>query len=717
MNIYPDKLFWLYITAGQRDDAIELLEQGLIIGPVFEDSQFKYRILWNFYPEILRFPKAFCLDNSVLKYIFKTELNATNLLEQVKLFAVNNLLTTNACDTTKMCVEDVFISLNAYAIKSWINKQNIHNCFSYLESIDLNPNYEKILLGSFTNLFSNYHVINYCLEKGVTLTIFDDDMCDSLLEKLSDMDLESYENSLMLGYLLDNYENLKIDLKKLFYAVGCSYGANSNIDILKMFLDKGLILDTDDDMVRACYWIGEDNVCEVVKILTNLPAYALDEALHKKYILNQIEDLEYTLDVKVKIFELFGIDLMVQLKEYCLNPMFEADFDIDYLCTTDEFEKFLIKPFLFNTEKEFLLYVSTGSAKFADAMIKNGFELESSFVGNKTSHHILEFLCELCEDFDHDPTFFKVDLSEYLKKKNSKTFDQEFDQTDFSIIEGYQVVNMIHKYNDIFNADLKKFVELITKIGNKINVLATVFISELGSDCYHEKEPSKERVDVCLNLMKNIHGEELTKTTVINSAIESIRSMISRRVRNPDALTRSNDFSIKKVLMECISDFDIDFINDVVLSVVNLSRTDSYTLIAIDFFMFLGDYELEDFFLDENMANYLLDTLAYVHCGYSKPFDKIRTDMIFFACLNADYFRPDTNEKLLEVFVSKPCFKSKDIAFNFYSQVEICINDMDALLLETLLNSNLETLSKKWWFANKHFAEYILGKSGYAQVN
>jgi hypothetical protein len=691
MNIDQDKLFWLHIGAGRKNDAVDLLNQGLKLK--FPDkSQLWYLLHSHFYPEFASYTKSFGWSSGNLHLSFETLARNNKLYDIIKLFFEADLLEITDQDDNKFNILDAITYLHSYTGSSHVVKDDIVRCLDFLaEKFDLD--YEEILLESFTSRLSNCDVIEYCLAKGATLPELSPETIESVYEKTEHLGYISCQRGIELKYLIDNHAQIGLDLKKLFcHVTSCNY-AQDHSKFLLMFMDAGLILDSVQDIDCVLDWLCYANEEPVIKIVIESPYYNDN---HKDQIITFLDRDDYDLEFRIKILTMLGIDLIEQLRQYCLDPNFEPEFDVENLYNGSELEKIMVSPFGYNTQREFELYLMVGCTNFAAEMIKCGFR--PCF---ETAPEAFSFdtLVEIFDNNKFNPNLLPgIDITDYLSDAiEKKTFEQEINETKFTIVTKYQVQSFITKFKTQFEENPRDFIELLlSKTELKLCMLDAILDLTIGGHRQYDAKLS-DSVHVCCEIIDNQFGRSQLKFSIVKCMHEAFVNVLHSQDYKADDEYLPK-IAIKEIFDHLIAEVDIDLFNEVILPLRARYR---YDVTSLDLILHFMNCDLLAFFEKQSAIDLVLDIVA---CPHNKP--TVPKLIEILEALDQVGYINANHTKIFEVFIRSIVITERQLAFEFYAKVKTYLPDMDLLIVTILNSKSVKELAS--WFNNKSFAEYIL---------
>jgi hypothetical protein len=729
MDIKIENLFFLYVKT-DKVKAIQFLDfcPNVNFGHIYDVKPLRDVLLTNFYPEILSYPKIFKLDSNRLFNILQSRfMYDIGLFQAIRQLGDANLLS-DENDDNKLNYMKLFTRQLKFINLGHINKNDIAECLIYIRSLSFDFDYVKILTENLAADSANYSIFEICEENGVTLSVLGSVFVKNFVEEISNNLCSEIFNKLC--YLLEHQEEFpqEIDVRKLFYAASKHEKIIGNSDFWEIFIQNGLSLESDADIMVAFSWINKAvNVVNILDFIVGSIAY--DESKHKKFAIEQIHSCRDSFIEKLRAYKLIDIDYVEQLQTYCVDPNFETEFPIEYV-NNYEIKKIIPKPFGYQTQREFELYLKLRADQFAYDMIKSGFKPSFETRPNEDMISAIRLLVEyygadknlfefsISGDLPELETVDNAKIASAMKKYMSEAFDIH---NSFGVKRNKKTIDKIfteiNNITDDQSTDCAVYENLLHEIKHNINNMKQVLMAIFGTSFQTKALCCKNHVDICLNIFKTSHDKSQIKAILIAVILQVFEYCTQMQLE----IYRKIDDKITKTFKSYIEEYNIDFMTEIVAPLLQQpfhKRSSRVILLAAKIFnsgqisddnMEFRHFLISSEALGIGSMDYLLASVlnSYKFSNFVLP----AAFIVSMFALNEELGYLDDKqkcEKILKTFIYKRMFVNLAEMQNLCQKISAHFPNFDCTLITNLKTKSAEHLINDGWFTNKAFCEYVL---------
>jgi hypothetical protein len=698
MDISSDKQLLLFLATDRKNDLINLFAKNPDL--VVDIEEIKQVVFDKFYPEIFSAKNAahFSLSKNDLVTYFKRHITQHDFVEDFKLVIENGLFPEiiNLTDIIDIVCADRYYSQR--------HLQVVPELFDYLESVhNITFDYKEI----FNQIFAkdnNIELFTRCLEKGITVDDLEPETVAAYMKINYRTYLSSSKSHNSLTMLLDHREKFGLKISDLWrQAIRGSVWFYGNIVDKFWDLGEDFVIETAQDISSSMPDCPDSNYGDYHDYIEKLLRKAITSPAFEK---GNREDFIYmigtmNIDKQQKFFSILGFDLVEEISKHCSDPEYETDFDLEFYEQAEELEQILGQPFLYNTQREFDLYLKAQSYKFMLAMIRNGFN--PTFDNKNISWDTAKTLFEFAEinDLDLD-IFVGVDFSGSRLTKLSDNFEAAVDEI---IVSGdnKNVIFLLRKVGgEVIKNNFAAFTRLLTEAN-----LAIQDLEQVQSLMFQYM--LKEHIDFCFDVIqdKNANAETILKKSFTEFLTTTI-IQVGNRVNwsfNYDkfaaAKQETNFINAQSIIKHIISSKNLELV-PIVQNVIK--RFDDYTSKTTGFALTIAIFDIDiAAFCDlgPTFKEYAADAMALI---FARTTSNAEFKIAEFAdvCLKLQ----SEGKNFITKYVCGTAFFAKHDATEFYDLIKNEI-PLDAMILE-MLDLPLEELVKSGLLKNRYLGEYVL---------
>jgi hypothetical protein len=668
------------------------------------------------------------LDEELLQKIIKNRQGKYSLLENLKFFGENNLLATSDVKN-KLNINQMLANIELY-VDTRVSIEFATDLFNCAESfVDLD--YQEIFKRSFV-CDCNYPdktIIDICEQKGATATLFSKNVIDEILYKLTTVyDSSSWH---ILSYLIKNHAHIGIDFQKIFRAISKDETL-TGYETWCLFIEYGLTLETEDDLKFAFSWRYYDiQWIDGLKNIMEFSIFNIANKTHRQYAIDFIYRNHCGVLNLIEGLQIIGIDYIEQLKRHCKDPSFEMEMGIDFLSDWENIETLTSVPFLYQTQREFELYLTVGAYKYADMMIKQGFK---PCFGPKIGPYIFDCVIEFSKNSNIGLEFFGEHFieepennGELLVSSCSDEDSSPLRNSEMTLIFRQNIIDKVDQHGkNLKDPDCGELEQYLNQIKNDLPTMDSALQTIFKSLWNTKGNYSKTHVDVCLNMIHSIHGEDKAKLSLINVMISSLENII-RSTPILKAIIPHNESHLIKIFKSYYEEKDINFLEDIVPQLIMTKNIRCDLHMVVLFVKFSGKYrtlcdllsqsfegkDFSDVIFTETpgtLLEFVLDSIVKTNEKYSDYCMSIKQASDIFSTYNGlGLITAPNYDKIFKAFIYTVNFPSEDIVSDFFESLQK-IFPIDSVVVDTLKNKTLYELESLGWFQNQYFCSHLLDK-------